>query len=168
MNQVTGVELDELRQSCRPHIVICGNSLHGETSEYLERLPTVKLHQDGSCEDNLQHCKALLASDQDRNVLSIFADHRHYAFPLTGEEGEKGEEAVMHAIMDDVAPGLSKQMQASKDEARDLGTGPSMKLFMWQHVVLESPGRFLHLLDGLDRPLLIGAPILRDNKNGFT
>ncbi|KAH7350328.1 hypothetical protein BKA66DRAFT_516482 [Pyrenochaeta sp. MPI-SDFR-AT-0127] len=161
LSQVTDAALDELHQSCRPHLVICGNSLDGETAEYLERLPTARLHKDDNCEDNVQHCRDLLASDQDRNVLAIFADHRHYAFPLTGEEGSLGEDTVIYGIMDDVAPGLSKQLQASKEEARELGTGPSMKLFMWQHVALEAPGRFLHLLHKADRPILIGAPVLK-------
>ncbi|KAF2646817.1 hypothetical protein P280DRAFT_441214 [Massarina eburnea CBS 473.64] len=167
LSQVTDAELDELRQSCRPHIVVCGNSLDGETAEYLERLPTIKLHRDDKCEDNMKHCKDLLASDQDRNVLAIFADHRHYAFPLPGEEGQQGEDTVISGIMDDVAPGLSKQLQASKEEARELGTGPSMKLFMWQHVALEAPGRFLKLLDEVDRPILVGAPVLKHDLVGF-
>jgi hypothetical protein len=63
--------------------------------------------------------------------------------------------------MDDVAPRLSNRLQASKEEARELGTGPSMKLFMWQHVALEAPGRFLQLMDEVDRPILIGAPVLK-------
>ncbi|KAF2677136.1 hypothetical protein K458DRAFT_447123 [Lentithecium fluviatile CBS 122367] len=167
LSQVTDAELDELRQSCRPHIVVCGNSLDGETAEYLERLPTTKLHMDDNCEENMQHCKDLLASDQDRNVLAIFADHRHYAFPLLGEEGKQGEDAVIYGIMDDVAPGLSKQLQASKGEARELGTGPSMKLFMWQHVALEAPGRFLQLLDEVDRPILVKAPVSKHDLFGF-
>jgi hypothetical protein len=167
LTHVTGVELDELRQSSRPHIVISGNSLDGETAEYMERLPTTRLHTDENCEDNMQHCKELLASDQDRNVLAIFADHRHYGFALSGKEGEQGEDAVVHGIMDDVAPGLSKQLQASKEEARELGTGPSMKLFMWQHVILESPGRYLQLLDEFDRPIVVGAPILKQELIGF-
>ncbi|KAH8722518.1 hypothetical protein GQ44DRAFT_751307 [Phaeosphaeriaceae sp. PMI808] len=167
LNQVTDTELDELRQSSRPHIIVCGNSLDGETAEYLERLPTAKIHKDNNCEENKQHCKNLLASDQDRNVLAIFADHRHYAFPLPSEEGKQGEDAVIYGIMDDVAPGLSKQLQASKKEARELGTGPSMKLFMWQHVALETPGRFLQLLEEDDRPILVGAPVLKHDIVGF-
>lgn len=165
--QVTGIELDEFRQSSRPHIVICGNSLNGETTDYLKRLPLTRLHEDDHCDDNIQHCKDILSSNQDRNVLAIFADHRHYAFALPGEEGNHGEEAVIHSLMDDIAPGLSKQLQASKEEARELGTGPSLKLFMWQHVALEAPGRFLSLLDQVNRPILIGAPVLKQDLAGF-
>lgn len=167
LTHVTGTELDELRQSRLPHIVISGNSLDGETSDYMDRLPTTRLHADSTCEDNMQHCKALLASDQDRNVLAIFADHRHYGFALSGEENKQGEESVVHDIMDSMAPGLSEQLRRSKNEARVLGTGPSMKLFMWQHVVLESPGRYLQLLDQFDRPVILGAPILTQELVGF-
>ncbi|KAH4133223.1 hypothetical protein HBH98_189770 [Parastagonospora nodorum] len=167
LTHVTGAELDDLRQSSRPHIVISGNSIDGETAEYMARLPTTRLHDDDTCEDNAQHCKDLLASDQDRNVLAIFADHRHYGFALSGEEEKQGEDAVVHSIMDEAAPGLSQQLQASKAEARELGTGPSLKLFMWQHVVLESPGRFLQLLDKHDRPIVVGAPVLKQELIGF-
>jgi hypothetical protein len=167
LTHVTGAELDDLRQSSRPHIVISGNSIDGETTEYMARLPTTRLHDDDTCEDNAQHCRDLLASDQDRNVLAIFADHRHYGFALSGEEEKQGEDAVVHSIMNEAAPGLSQQLQASKAEARELGTGPSLKLFMWQHVVLESPGRFLQLLDEHDRPIVVGAPILKQELIGF-
>ena len=167
LTRITGTELEKLHQSRRPHIIISGNSLDGETSDYMDRLPTTRLHDDPTCKDNMRHCKELLASDQDRNVLAIFADHRHYGFALSGEESEQGEEAVVHNIMDAVAPGLSEQLRASKGEARELGTGPSMKLFMWQHVVLESPGRYLQLLDQFDRPVILGAPILRQTLAGF-
>lgn len=167
LTHVTGAALDDLHQSHLPHIVISGNSIDGETADYMERLPTTKLHDDVNCRDNMEHCEALLKSDQDRNVLAIFADHRHYGFTLSGEEGKRGEEAVVHDIMDDLAPGLSKQLRASKEEARELGTGQSMKLFMWQHVVLESPGRYLHLMDNFDRPVILGAPILTQELVGF-
>lgn len=167
MTYITGAELEELRRSSRPHIIISGNSLDGETAEYMKRLPTTRLHDDDTCEDNVQHCKDLLASDQDRNVLAIFADHRHYGFALSGEEGQRGEDSVVHGIMDDAAPGLSQQLRVSKEEARELGTGPTMKLFMWQHVVVESPGRYLQLLDEHDRPVLVGAPVLKQELIGF-
>lgn len=161
LSHMCGRDLADLHKSLSPHIVICGNSLNGNTADYLDRLPNARLHEDEGCRDNRQHCKDLLASDQDEVVLSIFADHRHYAFELNGEEGKIGEEEVVHQIMDKVAPELSHQWRTSKEKAEVLGTGNSLKLFMWQHVSLESPARFLRLVGGLDRPKLISAPVLR-------
>ncbi|KAH7110120.1 hypothetical protein B0J11DRAFT_512659 [Dendryphion nanum] len=116
---------------------------YGTKQQLQESKKATRLYKDDSCEDNMQYHKDLLAIEQDCNVLEIFADHRHYAFPLLDEQGEQDEDAVIDGIMVDVAPGLSKQLQASKEEARELGTCPCMNLVRWQHVVLESPVKFL-------------------------
>lgn len=103
----------------------------------------------------------MLASDQDRLAQAIFADHRHYSFELAGKEGELGEAKVIQLVMDELAPGLYEQWRASKQEAGELGIASSLRLFMWQHMVLESPARFLRLLEGMDRPWVVDAPVLR-------
>ncbi|KAH8706936.1 hypothetical protein GQ44DRAFT_629403 [Phaeosphaeriaceae sp. PMI808] len=134
-------------------------TIAGETEQYLERLST-RMHNDDCCANNIEHCNTMLAADQDRVTLALFADHKHYAFPLSGEEANVHEDDVVKRVMDEVIPGLSQQWRASKDEARILGTGPSLRTFMWQHVALESPARFLRLLDKTDRPIILGAPVI--------
>lgn len=157
---VHGEELTQLRESSRPHVYICGNSIAGETEQYLERLPAARTHNDDYCADNIEHCNIMTAADQDRITLALFADHKHYAFPLSGEEARVHENDVVKRVMDEVIPGLSQQWRVSKDEVHALGTGPSLRTCMWQHVALESPARFLRLLGKTDRPIILGAPVI--------
>ena len=159
LQHLTGSELDQLRQCSEPHIMISGNSVDGDASEYLARLPTSKHHADDSCSDNEAHCNNMLQCDQDRVVQSIFAGHRHYAFKLSGDEGTLGEEVLVQFLMDKFIPGLSTAWQKSKAEAEQLGTGSSHKLYMWQHVFLESPARFLARVEGLDTPRIMNTAL---------
>ncbi|KAF8421185.1 hypothetical protein EV426DRAFT_536704 [Tirmania nivea] len=131
-----------------PHIVVMGNSLNGSFSDYMNRFQGTCEHTD-SCEDNHTHIEEFLASDQDRLSLAIFADHPHYAFPLVSkEEAEDGEIAVVAAAMEKVVPGLAAQWQKAKNEIVTLGAGQSLKMFMWQHVLLESGSRVIRMLNG--------------------
>ena len=151
LEHLTGPELDQLRQCLDPHIVISGNSIDGDASDYLARLPTSKHHADDSCSDNKDHCNGMLQCDQDRIVQAIFAGHRHYAFKLSGDEDTLGEDVLVQFLMDKFIPGLSTAWRNSKAEAEQLGTGSSYKLYMWQHVILESPARFLARVEGSNR-----------------
>lgn len=77
LKHLTGPELDQLRQCLDPHIMISGNSIDGDGSDYLDRLPVSEFHVDDGCSDNKDHCEDMLHSDQDRVVQAIFAGHRH-------------------------------------------------------------------------------------------
>lgn len=125
-----------------------GNSLDGTFSDYMNRFQGTCEHS-GPCKDNHKHIEEFLASDQDRLSLAIFADHPHYAFPLgPKEEAEGGEIAVVAATMGRVIPGLESQWQKAKNEIITLGAGESLKMFMWQHVLLESGSRVMRMLSG--------------------
>lgn len=144
-----------------PHIFVGANSLDGNTSDYLSQLPSAHRHTNRKCVDNEMHCTDMLGSDQDRVVQAIFADHRHYAFELSGEEALLGEGPVVRGLMDTAIPWLSALWETSKSETVYLGTGSSLKLCMWQHVALELPSRFLMRVEGSDRPWVISDPISR-------
>ncbi|KAF3009739.1 hypothetical protein E8E13_009287 [Curvularia kusanoi] len=155
LTHMTGQELAQFRQCSEPHIVISANSIDGNTSDYLNNLPLAHEHSDDCCSDNKDHCQAMLQSDQDRVVQAIFAEHRHYAFGLSGDEATLGDDIVVQCLMDRYVPGLSNAWQKSKAEAEQLGTGSSHKLCMWQHVFLETPARFLARIEGSDRPWIL-------------
>lgn len=155
LTHLTGPELHQLHQCLDPHIIVSGNSINGDASDYLTRLPISEYHTDDGCSDNKDHCENMVQSDQDRVVQAIFAGHRHYAFKLSGDEGTLGEEVLVQFLMDKYIPGLSTAWQKSKTEAEQLGTGSSYKLYMWQHVILESPARFLARVEGSNRPRIM-------------
>lgn len=159
LKRLMGADLERLSQSLEQHIIISGNSIDGNASDYYKCLPTAREHNDNRCCDNEKHCNDMPVSDQDRVVQAIFAEHRHYAFELPGGEGILGEDVVVQCHMDQSVPGLSTAWAKSKQEASILGTGPSYKLYMWQHVALESPARFLASFGGTDRPWIIGSVI---------
>jgi hypothetical protein len=152
LKHLTGSELYELHHCSDPHIMVSGNSINGHASDYLTRLPISEYHADDGCSDNENHCNDMLQCDQDRVVQAIFAGHRHYAFKLSGDEGTLGEDVLVQFLMDRFIPGLSTAWLKSKAEAEQLGTGSSYKLYMWQHVILESPARFLARVEGSNRP----------------
>ena len=161
LTRLAGKGLQRLYRCLEPHIIISGTSIDGDTSDYLNRLPSAYAHDDHGCCDNEKHCSDMLSSDQDRVVQAIFAEHRHYAFELHGGEALLGEDIVVRRLMDESIPGLSAAWEASKQETMHLGTGSSMKLYMWQHVALESPARFLAHVGKPDRPWIMSAPATR-------
>ena len=95
LDRLSGIGLDHLRRCSDPYIIASGNSVNGSASEYFSRLSTAQLHNCDECDDNEEHCAAMLASDQDRVVQAIFAEHRHYAFGLADSEALLGEEVVV-------------------------------------------------------------------------
>lgn len=157
LTRLVGEDLRHLSRSLEPHIMIGGNSIDGDASDYYNRLPSAYAHRDDQCCDNEKHCNEMLASDQDRVAQAIFADHRHYAFELPGGESDLGENVAVQRLMDESIPGMSAAWTKSKQEAAHLGTGPSYKLYMWQHVALESPARFLARVEGSNRPWIISS-----------
>jgi hypothetical protein len=76
-----------------------------------------------------------------------------------GEEGVLGEDAVVQRLMDKSIPGLLAMWAQSRQEAPHLGTGLSCKLYVWQHVALESPARFLARVEGSDRSWIISSAV---------
>lgn len=154
LTRLSGTELHQLRQCLDPYIMVSGNSIDGNATDYVRRLPTAHTHIDETCSDNEDHCSAMLKSDQDQVVQAIFAEHRHYAFALSGSEAILGEDLVVQCLMDKCVPGLSAAWQKSRGEAAQLGTGSSYDLYMWQHVVLETPAHFLARVEGSDRPAI--------------
>lgn len=139
--------------------MVSGNSVDGDVGDYYNRLPNALLHGDDQCCDNARHCDEMLASDQDQVIQAIFAQHRHYAFELLGEEATLSEDNVVQHIMEKSIKGLSAAWAKSKEEAAYLGTGSSYKLYMWQHVSLESPARYLARVEGSKRPWIISAAV---------
>jgi hypothetical protein len=139
--------------------MISGSSIDGTAADYFGRLSSAYIHRDDQCCDNEQHCSDMVASDQDRIVQAIFAEHRHYAFELLGGESILDENVVVQRLMDKSIAGLSAHWARSKQEAARLGTGPSYKLYMWQHVALESPARFMARVEGVDRPWIISSAV---------
>lgn len=159
LSRLAGKDLVPLHRCFEPHVMISANSIDGDMTDYLSRLPAAYAHADSQCHDNEKHCNAMLSSDQDRVVQAIFAEHRHYAFELPGGEALLGEHVVVQRLMDQSIPGLSAAWERSKMEAVHLGTGSSYKLCMWQHVALESPARFLARVEGSDRPWIINSAV---------
>lgn len=157
LSPLTGQHFVYLSRSMKPHIMISGNSIDGNANDYYSRLASAYLHRDDQCCDNERHCTDMLASDQDQVVQAIFAEHRHYAFELLSGETILGEDIVVQRLMDKSISGLSARWARSKHEAVNLGTGPSYKLYMWQHVALESPARFMARVHASDRPWLISS-----------
>ncbi|KZM20713.1 hypothetical protein ST47_g8139 [Ascochyta rabiei] len=161
LTRLNGREFSHLGQCLEPHFMISANSIDGNSSDYLARLPSAHRHSENNCDDNERHCSDMLESDQDRVVQAIFAEHRHYAFELSGEEGNLGEGQVVSHLMDAKVTGLSAAWEKSRKDSVALGTGSSLKLCMWQHVALESPARFLARVEGCDRPWVISDPIAK-------
>jgi hypothetical protein len=159
LSRLTDKNLEDLSQDLEPHIMISGNSINGNAADYYSRLPSAHIHRDDQCCDNEKHCNDMLAADHDRVVQAIFAEHRHYAFELSGEESVLSEDVVVQRLMDESIPGMSAVWAKSRQEASELGTGPSYRLYMWQHVALESPARFLARAEGSDRPWIISSVV---------
>lgn len=147
-----GKDLEQLSHFMDLHVTISGNSIDGTAADYYSRLSSAHIHRNDQCCDNERHCSDMLASDQDRVVQAIFAEHRHYAFELPGEEAVLGEDAVVQRFLEKSVPVLSALWATSKQEAARLGTDPSYKLCMWQHVTLESPARFMARVEEYNRP----------------
>lgn len=157
--QRTSAEKLIASQNLEPHVLIYGNSLDGNIEDYMNVISgPVSRHEDLGCVYNEEHCKRFLETSQDAIGLSFMADHKHYAFPLGGDE-EGREIEVVAEVMDDVAPGLSKSWRGHKGNALELGCSGSMKTFMWQHAVLETVGRAAVLLEESNGVLPISAPV---------
>ncbi|RMD43142.1 hypothetical protein DV735_g2017, partial [Chaetothyriales sp. CBS 134920] len=139
-----------------PRYIISGNSLDGHFPDFIQRISNpVSRHQDADCVENVQHCKDILATDQDALALASLADHRHYPFLLAAGCDEI---AVVAEAMDDVMPGLSQIWKRQKDGADALGTSTSMKVFNWQHIVLETVARVAARYEASDGLSPVGAP----------
>jgi len=159
LKRLMGNDLEDLSRSTVPHIMVSGNSIDGTAADYYRRLSSACIHRDDQCCDNEQRCSDMLASDQDRVVQAIFAEHRHYAFELPCAEGILGEDTVVQCLMDKNMPGWSALWARSKQEAANLGTGSSYKLYMWHYVALESPARFVAHVQRSDKPWIISYAV---------
>ncbi len=129
-----------------PHIVAMGNSIGGSYSDYMVACsadsPTSHVHSDQSCPNNIQHISDFLSADHDRLTLAFFANHKHYAFPLATAEDEMiGEERIVEDRMMEESGYLAENWAKSKMEAESLGTANSLKVWAWQHVLLETKSR---------------------------
>nr|KMM67742.1 hypothetical protein CPAG_04075 [Coccidioides posadasii RMSCC 3488] len=159
--QLTKVTAKELLSSTNvePHIVISGNSLNGTYDDYMRIKSPAHVHDDDQCPDNFEHCQIIKAVNMDRIALAIFAEHKHYSFELTGEDGRIGEAEVVGKFMEEADPWLRGDWEKRKYEAFDLGTGFSLKTIMWQHVVLETVGRAAALMEANLETIPLGAPV---------
>ncbi|KAJ4370064.1 hypothetical protein N0V86_008799 [Didymella sp. IMI 355093] len=120
LSRLTNRNLKYLSQDLEPHIMVSGNSINGNAADYYSRLPSAHTHRDDQCCDNEKHCNDMLAADHDRIIQAIFAEHRHYAFELSGEEGVMSEDVVVQRLMDKGIPEMSTVWAKSKQEASEL------------------------------------------------
>ncbi|EFW16226.1 hypothetical protein D8B26_006076 [Coccidioides posadasii str. Silveira] len=136
-----------------------GNSLNGTYDDYMRIKSPAHVHDDDQCPDNFEHCQIIKAVNMDRIALAIFAEHKHYSFELTGEDGRIGEAEVVGKFVEEADPWLRGDWEKRKYEAFDLGTGFSLKTIMWQHVVLETVGRAAALMEANLETIPLGAPV---------
>lgn len=105
LSRVAGKELQRLHRCLEPQIIISADSFDGDTSNYLNHLPSAFAHSDGMCGDNDKHRKSLLSSDQDRVAQAIFAEHRQYTFELPEDVVSLDEDIVVRCYMDEIPRG---------------------------------------------------------------
>lgn len=147
-----------------PHIIVMGNSINGSDEDYRRANTTSQRHDKPDCRHNEEHVLKFLAHDHDRLALSLFAQHRHYAFDLSDRNGEDGNALHEHAVvaehMDRFFPGLAQIWFDSSKEADEMGTaGTSLHMFGWQHIFTETKGRIAKMVSEARDTLSMAAPL---------
>ncbi|KAI9723331.1 MAG: hypothetical protein M1812_001214 [Candelaria pacifica] len=144
LQHVTPEMLLESRYQAKPCIIGMGVSIDGSYSDYMAASspdsPRKQPHDCHDCANNQAHVSDMLNTDHDRLALAFFAHHKHYSFPL-GKDIDEAD--FVEDNMREEVPFLAEHWQKSVDEAESLGTATSLRVFEWQHILLESKARIV-------------------------
>ncbi|KAI9760485.1 MAG: hypothetical protein M1835_000153 [Candelina submexicana] len=144
LQQVKPETLLNSQDQADPHIIGMGVSIDGSYLDYMAASsPTssrTHTHDCHDCPNNLTHISDMVNADHDRLALAVFAHHKHYAFPL-GKDINEADFVAEH--MREEVPSLAEHWQKSVNESESLGTGTSLRVFKWQHILLESKARIV-------------------------
>lgn len=148
-----------------PHIILVCVSINGSTGDFYnrlvddnqEKLGCNKPH-DGPCHEQNEYTDSLRGANFSSILMHFFAQHDQFPFALPNKRD--GHDYVAELLASELGEEAGAVFLKGRNEAVDLGTGRSAKLFSFQHIYLEYPGvvarQVKDMIDRKDKPALIG------------
>lgn len=145
------MSLESLRQhqdSTGPVIVMMGNSIDGDNSDYTAialskgtDCTRSRPHKEHHCADNSQHVDKFISSDHGLLAMSFFAAHSQYAFPVKDCNSDTDVIQRLMEKMRQYSNGVDFHSMWMKLRADTdvFGAGKAnLAIIGWQHVFAES------------------------------